>query len=453
MTLRRAIIFGTLWVSGGVASDARGEVVPPLVTYSNPIPMSGERFGRYAYSNGTHAFVSDSDARENGMTGAVYQFDLTTGTLIRTFGSPEGANEVNFGDKDAIATLGDNLLVGDWAARRQISPGGAVSFGGLGYRFSIASGKHLETYSPVGRPNLTGGAYALGICGLGDRVVVGWNIRKALETFDVAGGFLVRYEYLGQPSGFGAPIKPLGPGAVVVGTGGSANAPRTVHVIEVATGAILAALPDPRPTGTAVTSGFGEAVATNAAGTRILVGAMRGNTEPNTGEGWGVAYLYDAAGNLLRAIDAPPGAESFFGFDVDFLVDDLLISAPTNNANTGVVALIDGDTGEVLRLYNGYFFGNQFGYSVGAVDSSRFLVGSLTGEAYLLPAPDPCAGITADGDMDASGTTDGDDIAHFTAAVLAAAITPPDRCRGDFNQNGVVDDPDIPLFVDALLAP
>src|SRR5262245_3719738 len=94
----------------------RAEVVPPSATYHNPTPLSGEVFGRFVYCNGTDVFVSDSKAKEDGLHGAVYQFDLTSAALIHTFGSPEGTNEVQFGDRDAISSLGDNLLVGDWAA-------------------------------------------------------------------------------------------------------------------------------------------------------------------------------------------------------------------------------------------------------------------------------------------------------------------------------------------------
>jgi len=106
------VILAVLLISAGAVPASRGEVVPPLVTYSNPIPMSDEKFGQFAYSDGTFAFVSDSEARENGLTGAVYQFNLNTGELIRTFGSPEGAGEVNFGGEDAIASLGDVVIRG-----------------------------------------------------------------------------------------------------------------------------------------------------------------------------------------------------------------------------------------------------------------------------------------------------------------------------------------------------
>src|ERR1043166_3781205 len=451
---QRVILQVLLSMFGCAASMSRGEVVAPLVTYSNPVPMSGEVFGRFAYSNGTYVFVADPKASENGLKGAVYQFNLDTGVLIHTFGSPEGANEIQFGDRDAIATVGDNLLVGDWAAKRQINTSGTISFGGLGYRFGISAGAYQETYSPVGHGTLTGGDYAAGICGVGNRDLVGWPFFKKLEIFDIAGGFIVRYDYLGVvASNFGAPIKPLG-GSVVVGTGGGTSSTRSVELIDVATGAIQATMFEPRPTGGAVVSLFGESIATNAAGTRVLVGAYRGNTQANIGEGPGVAYLYDTSGNLLRAIDAPTGANGgFFGWDVEFLGDNLLVSAATNNASTGVVALFDGNTGALLRLYDGYGQGSQFGFSLGAVDNSRFVVGSLAGEAYLLPGPDACAGVTPDGDMNAGGTTDGMDIPQFTAALLAGSTSPPDRCHADFSGNGTVDLQDVDGFVARLVAP
>ncbi len=61
-----------------------------------------------------------------------------------------------------------------------------------------------------------------------------------------------------------------------------------------------------------------------------------------------------------------------------------------------------------------------------------------------------CA-LAANGDMNASGTTNGDDVQAFVAALSASSTLAVDVCPGDFSGNHVIDSADVPGMVAALL--
>lgn len=61
-----------------------------------------------------------------------------------------------------------------------------------------------------------------------------------------------------------------------------------------------------------------------------------------------------------------------------------------------------------------------------------------------------CAG-PANGDMNSSGATNGDDIQAFVAALSVSSALVADVCPGDFNNNHVIDTGDVPGMVAALL--
>lgn len=67
--------------------------------------------------------------------------------------------------------------------------------------------------------------------------------------------------------------------------------------------------------------------------------------------------------------------------------------------------------------------------------------------------PDECEDCPGppDGDMNADGMTDGRDIQFFVDAVMAMSTDPADLCHGDFDGSDVMDLPDVPGFVAALL--
>ena len=62
----------------------------------------------------------------------------------------------------------------------------------------------------------------------------------------------------------------------------------------------------------------------------------------------------------------------------------------------------------------------------------------------------PCPAHT--GDMNADSAANGGDVQRFTAALAAGSTAFADTCPGDFSNSGIVDLPDLPDFVDTLLA-
>ncbi len=56
-----------------------------------------------------------------------------------------------------------------------------------------------------------------------------------------------------------------------------------------------------------------------------------------------------------------------------------------------------------------------------------------------------------DGDMNADGRTDGRDVQAFTTDVVAGSSAPAELCHGDFSNDCLMDSPDVPGFVAALL--
>lgn len=60
-------------------------------------------------------------------------------------------------------------------------------------------------------------------------------------------------------------------------------------------------------------------------------------------------------------------------------------------------------------------------------------------------------GIPPNGDMNADGAPDGDDIQQFTDAIASLSSDPADVCPGDFGGNGIVDADDAPGMAWALL--
>ncbi len=71
--------------------------------------------------------------------------------------------------------------------------------------------------------------------------------------------------------------------------------------------------------------------------------------------------------------------------------------------------------------------------------------------ADFRPSTAPCPG--ADGDMNDSGATDGDDIGIFTDRIINGGATPDEECAGDFDGMNGLDIGDVTGLVTALLTP
>lgn len=88
-------------------------------------------------------------------------------------------------------------------------------------------------------------------------------------------------------------------------------------------------------------------------------------------------------------------------------------------------------------------------YSHTAVYGNAFPNENITGT--LGSAEVVICGLSPSGDLNASGSTAGDDIGAFVQAVLMNSAEAADVCSGDFNGNGVLEVGDVPGMVAALL--
>ena len=112
----------------------------------------------------------------------------------------------------------------------------------------------------------------------------------------------------------------------------------------------------------------------------------------------GEAAVQTATGDIFRVYENPTLlAGDGFGGQFAAFGDDLLASAPGNDTgadNAGVVYLLDGDTGDVLRTFfnPNPIAGDVFGVGVAAFGAGEIVVGAPTGNfnrpgvAYLIDA-------------------------------------------------------------------
>src|SRR5262245_24298411 len=122
-------------------------------------------------------------------------------------------------------------------------------------------------------------------------------------------------EFFGAAAaGVGSSVVVSAPGVVGVPDG----PPGRVDVLDAATGALLASIPNPTPS---AGDAFGAAVA-DAAG-NVLIGAPYDDTAASNA---GAAYLFDVTGTLLRTFTLPGAvADQFCGYDVGWFAGDVLL--------------------------------------------------------------------------------------------------------------------------------
>ena len=228
--------------------------------------------------------------------GVAYVFDVndestTFGDLLATLTIPDpGAlNDAQFGA--AVGATDTNILIG--APGKDGGTGAAYEFEGDTTQSNFGD-LLLEITNPDAQ---AGSRFGAAVAGIGDNVIVG------------------------APSDSTA-----GPGA------------GTVYLFDGTTGAMTAAIVNPRP---AVSTGFGTAVA--SVGLNVLVGSPDDNT---AGPSAGAAFLFDPSGVLLTTFVQPDGGGGHFGAAVAGTQNSALIGAPGANLGTtdaGAAYLFDAD--------------------------------------------------------------------------------------------------------------
>ncbi|MBN1908212.1 MAG: Ig-like domain-containing protein, partial [Pirellulales bacterium] len=239
-----------------------------------------------------------------------------------------------------------------------------------------------------------GDQFGLSVAGVGERILVGAHRDDqgasnagAAYLFDAVTGDVVLSFVNPEPDEndyFGQRVASLGDDVLIAAYMGDTGAQDagSAYLFDGTTGGLLQTFE--RPTAAAYDY-FGGALA--GQGDWVLVGAVGVDT---TAADAGAAYLFNATtGDLVRTFENPaPSSTGFFGASLAWVGDDVLIGAPSNDANAshaGAAYLFDAETGALLQTFldptpgaNGWF-----GNAVAAV-GGNVLVGTRYGEAAYL---------------------------------------------------------------------
>ena len=224
------------------------------------------------------------------------------------------AVQVTFGNVTAAAvveTTGDRFGITDASAATDASTAAAHA-GAPGHQvFKVTLG---EASDYLGRYVAASSDGALVVTGAHGDDDMGTNA-GAVYFLDGITGATVRKVtpanlVAGEKFGVSVAISSDGTRVVVGATGysGSAEASGKVYILDGTTGATLFEV-TAEAADQDVADQFGNTVAVNSDGTRIVVGAMR---DSERGQGAGAAYFIDGTdGTLLRKVTAPDGGASF----------------------------------------------------------------------------------------------------------------------------------------------
>jgi len=159
-----------------------------LRTLTSPNPQTGGEFGNGIAVNGNIVVVGAWHEAVNGFAGAgrAYIYSADTGTLLRSFTSPNAQTGGQFGW--AIALNGNTVDVSGWLETANGQAGA-----GHVYIFNIDTGALIRTLTS---PNAqTSGGFGEAVAAIGNIVVVG-------APFEAADGYAAAghaYYYLGPP--------------------------------------------------------------------------------------------------------------------------------------------------------------------------------------------------------------------------------------------------------------
>lgn len=356
---------------------------------------SYDTFGISVDADGNYAIVG-ADLESNS-DGAVYIYNIATGTLLRTLTPPVSAQRNYFGL--AVAVSGNYAIITEpfW-------PSGSTN-AGAAYIYNVTTGELLHTlYDPnvygtatedqFGRSVDISGNYA--IVGAEFESSAGGSYSGAAYIYDVTTGDLVHTLIDPNPYGtaandnFGHSVSISGNYAIVgakgEGDSGGTSAGKA-YIYNVTTGNLVHTLNDPNAYGTSANDNFGWAVAID--GNYAIVGA------PFEGDAGGIysgkAYIYNVTtGSLLYTLSNPnaygTSSGDEFGYTVAISGNRALVAAPFEDISgylsVGTVYVYDVTTGTLLyTLQNPNPAGtdkstdSKFGQAL-ALTSNRIIVGA-----------------------------------------------------------------------------
>lgn len=312
-------------------------------------PISGDQgeFGHSVAISGNHVWVGAP--YEEG--GHAYEFRTATGALERSVVTPAATYCGYY--NGSVAVSGDLAVVG--APDATVS---GLSNSGRAYVVNATTGTLIRTFTS---PNASAGEYfgysvamsgALAVVGAYAENAEGYSGHGSVYVFNVrTGAFLtLNSPYAGADGHFGFSVA-IGGGLVIVGapgeTAGTSVQAGNAYVFDDHTGVLIQTLSGPA----APYSEFGFSVAID--GGMAVVGApdQAANGEGNAG----VAYVYDAqTATLLQQLVSPNAEQAGnFGYTVAVAGRLAVVGAPgenlVNNDYSGRVYEFDSHTGRLIR--------------------------------------------------------------------------------------------------------
>lgn len=371
--------------------SVRAQIIEPtlLNTFTNPTPpAASDNFGWAVAPVGGERMLVSAYRDDTGAAnaGAAYLLD-TNGAVLTVFTNPTPQTEDRFGW--AVATLRTNRLL----ISATLDDTGAVNAGAV-YLFTT-NGLLLATVTNPAPVSSEVFGFSLAVSA-NNRLLVGApNNNTAVPS----GGAAYLFETNGTlqqaflnpaPADydfFGYAVAALGNSRVVISAPGDyvlSTNPGVVYLFAT-NGALLTTLTNPTP---ATGDEFGRSL-TILPGDRLLVGAGHDDTGATDA---GAAYLFSTNGALLATFNNPtPGLEEQFSYALTAVGSEwVLISAIKDGTGaTGAGAAYLFDTNGVLltTITNpAPASGDNFGFSIAALDGNRVLVGASWDNAGELDA-------------------------------------------------------------------
>lgn len=340
------------------------------ITLTSPDAQQGGLFGNSVATNGKIALVGAYHESADGLSnaGRAYLFNVTTGDLMANFTSPNPEYYGYFGG--SVALIGKIAVIGAFRENAD----GFYSAGNV-YEYNLATSNLIRTFvSPNAQSN---GEFGFSVAISDKIVVVGADAENSFAgsayVFNASSGTLVATlkDPNSQSNGeFGSSVAISG-NLVVVGApgenvGGDQNNGRA-YTFNAITGKLLSTLTSPHPPDHGV---FGLSVALGS-NSLAIVGAPY---ETSGGNASGFAYEFNASnGKLLKTFQiATPQGSNFFGISVAMSTNGILIGAAGENASGfGIAgrAYMFNIEGSLIHIFtspnlqaNGYF-GNSVAIS------------------------------------------------------------------------------------------
>lgn len=241
-----------------------------LHTLDNPTPAINDQFGDSMSISGNYGIVSahqDNTATASG--GAVYIFNLSTGTLAATMLDPNVYTSTTDRFGNAVAISGDNIVVG---AEREEGPGGEVD-SGYTYLYNISANPYTYTPYEISTFASGGGGSTYTNSDVDSHLNTGSAGTNEVLSWDGAD-----YDWVAQSTGGGAPS---------------------------VTATLLRTMDNPSAGGS--NDDFDEFGTTIAINGNIIAASAYAEEDPETGETQaGVVYLYDATTHELLHVVLNP---------------------------------------------------------------------------------------------------------------------------------------------------